>query len=91
MNTSTDNPSVTYYNTTAPTDPPSKQLYHLRKLNWMVPFIVPQNHKVVVFINDKQIEDYHFYSSVVTLKEQPMDGDKIFITTEEIEDEDYNP
>lgn len=83
--------SVTYTNTTAPTHPPSKQLYHLRKLNWMFPHPVPHNHKVVVYINGQQVEDFHFYSSVVTLKEQPNDGDEIFITTQELEDEDYNP
>lgn len=77
-----NNPVVTYTNTTAPTHPPSKQLYHLRKLNWMFPYSVPANHKVVVFINDNEIEDFHFYNSVVTLKNQPMDGDKITITTE---------
>ena len=85
-----DNPSVTYYNTTAPTNPPSKQLYHLRKLNWMYPYPVPHNHKVVVFINGKQVEDFHFYSSVVTLKEQPLDGDEILITTEEITEDESN-
>lgn len=82
----TDNPSVTYYNTTAPTSPPSKQLYHLRKLNWMVPFIIPSGHKLQVFINDKETDEFTSYSSVVTLKTQPEDGDKITITTTELED-----
>ena len=83
--------AVEYINTTEPRTPPSKQFYHLRHLNWMYPYPVPTNHKVVVFINDKPVEDFHFYSSVVTLKTQPMDGDKITITTELIpEDNEDN-
>ena len=61
--------------------PPSTQRYDLRNKNWMVPFQVPLNHKVVVYINGQEITDFHYYNSVVTLAAQPKDYDRITITT----------
>lgn len=82
------NPSITYINKPSFPNPPSKQPYHLRKLNWMVPFAIPQGHKLLVSINGTETDDWSFYSSVLTLKQQPNDGDEITITTIEIDDDD---
>ena len=79
-------PSVTYLNKPSFPNPPSKQPYHLRKLNWTVPFTVPPTHEVVVKVNGREVEDFHYYSSVVTLARQPNDNDEIHITIKEKEE-----
>lgn len=83
----TENPSVSYVNRPSFPNPPSTQRYDLRRKNWMVPFTVPNNHRLVVKINETETSDFHFYGQVVTLDKQPADGDYIFITTEELPDE----
>lgn len=80
-------PFVAYVNKPSFPTPPSKQPYHLRKLNWTVPFTIPAGHDVVVKINDRKVDDFTYSSSVVTLKRQPQDYDHILITVE-LKDED---
>ena len=83
-------PVVTYINAPSFPDNPSKQRYHLRRLNWMVPFEIPNGHQLVVSINGERTEDFSFYASVVTLKKQPADHAEIVITTEELEEDESN-
>ena len=83
-------PSVTYLNKPSFPGVPSKELYHLRRLRWMVPFTIPTTHELVVKVNGEEVEDFHYYSSVVTLKNQPNDNDEIHITIKEKEEDESN-